>query len=427
GLRYPYYFDLLKNMGEIYIAMLQISVTPFIICVVSTCVGRFIRGRHAGVSLGDAGVNLGKFLFIVCLGLILVAFIGVVFGVGGNPGSELSDKTQNTLGTLVLNHAEYTRRILSYEKPVIQEDEQLSSKKILTNLIPHSLVTPLREGESLGVLLFALCIGLVLGFIPNEPAEAAFAFFKAFFNLITRCINWSMYFLPVGLFCLVASQVSRIDVAILDALIRLIIVIHLAGIVSFLICVILVSVKTGRSFHHVFAGLKDTAFIALGTKNSFVTIPSAIDELQRNFNVNAFSASLLAPVSFTLFRFGTVMLLAVTAVFMAQLYTIDLNAMTLTVALLSSLLAGAATVGISSLTMLSFVLDTLGLPFDIAFILLLTIHPVINSIVTLVNVTANCTAIILASPKGTDTVDRDGLEQEGTAADQLDILVFRGA
>ena len=403
GFQYPHYSDLLRDIGDMYIAILQMCVMPFMVCAVAIAVGRLIRNR-------DADINFVKFISIVCTGLFVAAFLSIGLGVAGKPGSSLSTDDLNILGSIVNSSEHSANLVVNYENPGIQESQSASIIDFLTDLIPNNILASMGEGETLKVLFFALLIGLVLGFLATEQAEASFVFFNAIADAISRIINWCMYLLPAGLFCIVAGQVSSVGLDVLSVMVRFIVVIHAAGLAFLLICVIVVALKTRMSYWRVFSGLGNTTMIALGTRNSFISIPSAIDELQRNFNISSLSASLLAPVGFTVFRFGTVMLFGVTAVFMAQLYAIELNAMTLTVALLSSLLAGVATAGAPSLvalSMLSFVLDTLGLPFEIAFILLLAIDPIIDSIVTLVNVNANCAAIILASPGSTDTLESE--------------------
>lgn len=393
GLQYPQYSTILGVFGDMYLAILQMCVMPIMICAVATSIGKLIRTKQSDI-------NLLKVVTVFCLGMVIASSLGIAAGVIGKPGSSLGEAAQNTLGDLV-NTSEYgADLVISYDNPVIEEREKISILDFISNLVPNNIFAAMSQGESLKVLFFAMFLGLALGFVANEPATAAFNVFDAIYDAMSQVINWAMYGLPIGLFCLVAKQMSTVGLEILLAMVRLIIVIHVVSITFLAVSLILVSIKTRKPIWRTVTGLKNTAMISFGTRSSFASIPSAIDELQRNFSVSTSSATLLVPLGFTVFRFGTVMMFALAAVFMGQLYEIDLNAMTLTIALLSALLAGAATAGapgLVALSMLSFVLGALGLPFDTAFVLLLAIDPITDSILTLVNVNTNCAATILAS------------------------------
>lgn len=416
GINFPQYSKLLGVVGDMYLAILQMCVMPIMLCAVATSIGKLIRTKQSDLSIS-------KIVVIFCLGMVLAASLGIASGVIGKPGLSLGEKAQNTLGDLV-NTSEYgADLVISYDNPVVVEREKVTIIDFLSNLVPSNVFASMSQGESLKVLFFAMLLGLALGFISAEPASAAFEFFNAIFEAMTRIINWAMHGLPIGLFCLVAKQMSTVGLDILGAMFRLVIVIHVVCLIFLAISLILVSIKTKTPIWRTLAGLKNTAMVAFGTRSSFASIPAAIDELQRNFGVSNSSASLLVPLGFTVFRFGTVMMFALAAVFMGQLYEVNLTPMTLAVALLSSLLAGAATAGapgLVALSMLSFVLGTLGLPFDTAFVLLLAIDPITDPILTLVNVNINCAATVLSSST------KASVPQEAVSAPGVDTAVSEG-
>ncbi len=84
---------------------------------------------------------------------------------------------------------------------------------------------------------------------------------------------------------------------------------------------------------------------------------------------------------------------------MAQIYGIELGVNEISMVFIGSILAGLAASsapGIVGLSMIAMILDPLGLPTHVAIILLLAIDPIVDPILTALNVHANCAMTVFA-------------------------------
>jgi proton glutamate symport protein len=139
--------------------------------------------------------------------------------------------------------------------------------------------------------------------------------------------------------------------------------------------------------------------VAFGTSSSFAAIPSALRCLQNNLKINRGTTNLVIPLGININPQGTVMYFALSTILIAQIYNVSLGSQGFMIALIGSILAGMGATGVpgaGGLSILALILGPLGLPVQTAIILLIAIDPIIDAILTVTNVYANCAATVLA-------------------------------
>ena len=154
------------------------------------------------------------------------------------------------------------------------------------------------------------------------------------------------------------------------------------------------------SFFRSFIALKETFVAALGTSSSFATIPSALHSLRHELHLDEQATKLVIPLGVSLNPHGTAIYFAISAVFIAQLYNTSLSAPALIIILVGSILAGIAATGApgaGALPMIALILEPLGLPVATAVVFLIAVDPVLDPIITLTTVHANCTAAAMVA------------------------------
>ena len=225
-------------------------------------------------------------------------------------------------------------------------------------------------------------------------------FIDVLYDALLRIITWVMYGLPFGLCCLLAYQIAQIGLDIILSLLKLVIFSYLCALILIGIYGIAMWIKIGGPFLRSFAALKETFVVALGTSSSFATIPSALRCLQEKLHLDVQATRLVVPLGISLNPHGTAMYFAISAVFFAQLYNISLSAPALAIILVGSILAGIAATGApgaGALAMIALVLEPLGLPVATAVILLTAVDPILDPMITLTTVHANCTAATMVA------------------------------
>jgi Na+/H+-dicarboxylate symporter len=215
-----------------------------------------------------------------------------------------------------------------------------------------------------------------------------------------------MHLLPFGLLCLFAGQVAHVGMDIVWATAKLIQYIYISCIATMIVYSLIIwwKLKHRLSYLDTLAGLRQPLVVALGTASSFATIPSALGALKDNLKVDENVSDLVIPLGMTINPPASVLQFAISSIFIAQIYGTELGLDQLAMIFVGAILAGLASSSAPSmvaLSMIAMILDPLGLPSSVAIILLIAIDPVVDPIVTVLNVHANCALAVTLS--GTET------------------------
>jgi proton glutamate symport protein len=139
--------------------------------------------------------------------------------------------------------------------------------------------------------------------------------------------------------------------------------------------------------------------VAAATRNTLACIPISVETMTQELCTSAETCELYIPVGFATLRFGTMLHFAVATVFIGSLlgHSFGLGDMIMVAVL--SVAASFATLGISgaaAMAPLAGVLRPFGLPYELAFPLLLIIDPLVHMVRIMLNVAVNCTIAALA-------------------------------
>jgi Na+/H+-dicarboxylate symporter len=96
---------------------------------------------------------------------------------------------------------------------------------------------------------------------------------------------------------------------------------------------------------------------------------------------------------------ASVLQFAISSIFISQIYGVDLNFTQLNIVFIGAIFAGLAsssTPSIVALSMIAMILDPLGLPSSVAIILLVAIDPIVDPIITALNVYSNCALAVVS-------------------------------
>jgi len=222
----------------------------------------------------------------------------------------------------------------------------------------------------------------------------------AFYSAFLAAINWVMYLLPFGLCCLFASQIAQVGLDVFWAMSTLVLYIYCSALILIFIYTLLIYYKSNATYLQTLSALRQPFFVALGTASSFASIPAALNALQEKLEVNRDISDLIIPLGMTINPPGSVLYFAIAGTFIAQIYNVSLDFSQLTIMVIGALFAGissASAPGIVGLSMISMVLIPLGLPVEVAVILLIAIDPIVDPILTVVNVLSNCAMTLFAA------------------------------
>jgi proton glutamate symport protein len=379
--------------GHIYLDILKMCILPILVTAITMSIARLLQAE------GESSF-IQRMLVVFVLSIVMSAILGLAVGLISQPGSGFDKASLVSLGSIVRDSGAPDLEISAYE-PFVAKEKPSFSKTFIANLIPENIFSALTTGSSLKVLFFAILFGIALGTINKNKSESLMSVIESIYIAFSIMVKWLMLILPFGLLGLIAHDVSEVGIPVLMAMIKFVPIALLGFSALFIISSLIMLQRTG-SLMAPLAALKETIVMALGTGNALACLPSAINGLVDELGYDKKSTDLIVPLSLTICRTGPTLYFALATLFVAQLYKVDLGISDLMAVFVWSIFAGLATAGASGvvlLSMLTLVLEPLGLPAEAVLVLFIVIDPIIGPFRALAIVHTSCAISTLILPK----------------------------
>ncbi len=345
--------DIVRFLGVIFLRMLMLIVIPLVvtsmICGITSLGDIRQMGKVGGWTLvyyfttGAAAVTLG---------IILVQVIEP--GVG-------ADDTFAYVSEHVIVREDTSIANTLLEVVRGRPDEPGSG------MIPANVFRAVTETNVLGLIVFSLVFGAALSTL-GERAKPAVDFFRAVNEAVMCMVRLVIFFTPVGVFGLIATQIADAGggEAFYVELQRLgwfVLTVTLGLAIHLIVLCIVLAVFARRNPLRYFYGVARALLTALSTDSSSATLPVTIECVEEN-GVSERAAGFVLPLGATINMDGTALYEATAAIFIAQSAGIPLSGAALVIVFLTATLAAVGAPGIPSagLVTLMIVLSAVNLP-----------------------------------------------------------------
>ena len=372
----------IKPLGDIFIRLLMMIAIPLVFA--SLLVG--VSSLHDVTKMARIG---GKTIAYYVLTTALAISIGLTFGNVVQPGGRMDPVAKERL-------------LAAYEEDAAERIEQNISVDFLdyiVNLVPKNVAQALAEAEMLQIIFFALLLGITLLFIDREKAQRVIVFFDAISDAMIKMVDFVMLIAPYAVFALIAATIAEFGFGILQTLIWYILaVVGGLAVQTFLVYPLLLKLF-GRDvpLGHFLRELRPAQLVAFTTSSSAATLPVTMESCE-NVGAPKSVTSFVLPLGATINMDGTALYQGVAAVFIAQVYGMDLSiTQQLTVVLTATLASiGTAPVPGVGIIMLIIVLRSVGVP-ETGIALILGVDRILDMCRTITNVTSDATATMIVS------------------------------
>lgn len=282
--------------------------------------------------------------------------------------------------------------------------ESKSFVNTLLDMIPTNPFKSMVEGNMLQVIVFSLLLGIAMNLIGNK-AEPVKKIFESFNDLFMKMLDLIMQLAPFGVFALIATTFATTG---FDAMIPLLkymscILISLA-IQGFVVYSGLLKLFTKLPLKPFYKRFTRIAAVTFSTSSSNASLPVSSETMQEAGVSNTITSFTL-PLGCTINMDGTAIMQGTAAIFISQIYGIDLGISGILTIILTATLASIGTAGVPGvgMVMLSMVLQAVGLPVE-GIALILGVDRILDMCRTTINVMGDCicTLIISKSEKDLD-------------------------
>jgi Na+/H+-dicarboxylate symporter len=325
-------------VGTVFIKLLKMLIVPLIVASMVMGVARVGDIRRLG-NLG--GKTFAYYLLTtfasVLVGLVLVNIIRP--GVGG--------------------------AVLGAQTPEAAR-VHVTVGSILVNMIPDNPIKAAADGQILPVIVFSLLLGAVLTTL-GAKAKALVDFFDSLNEAMMKLTDWIIRLTPIGVFALIAAVVAETGTGIFGNVGRYMVTVLVGLGVHALVTLPLILRLVGRvNPRRLAARVAPALTTAFSTASSSATLPLTIECVEVEAGVSKRVSSFVLPLGATVNMDGTALYESVAAVFIAQLYGIDLTIGQQVLVFFTATLAAIGAAGIPSagLVTMAIVLNAVGLPLD---------------------------------------------------------------
>ncbi|QFG00993.1 glutamate:protein symporter [Psychrobacillus glaciei] len=366
----------LQPIGTIFINMIKMIVVPIIISTL-------ILGVAGTGSIKQLGKLGGKTLIYFEIVTTIAIVVGLLAANIFHPGAGLDMST--------LSKGDIDQYVQTSE-----EVQHHGFADVIVNAVPSNIVKAMSEGNMLAIIFFSVLFGLGIAAI-GEKGKPVLAFFQGTADAMFWVTNLIMKFAPFGVFALIGVTVSKFGLESLLPLGKLMILVY-ATMIFFIIFVLGGIAKlVGINIFHLMKVLKDELLLAYSTSSSETVLPKVMEKMEK-FGAPKDIVSFVVPTGYSFNLDGSTLYQAIAAIFIAQMYHIDLSItqqITLVLVLMLTSKGIAGVPGVSFVVLLA-TLGTVGIPPEgLAFIA--GIDRLLDMARTVVNVVGNSLATIVMS------------------------------
>lgn len=370
----------IKPLGTIFINLLNMIAIPLVLS--SLIVGVASLGNLK--KLARIG---GKTISIYIATTALSITIGLILGNLIQPGKKLNSQTKEEL-------------VSAYQSELAQKVQtkiEFNLMDQLVNLVPRNVIKAMADAEMLQIVFFALMVGMALTILSQSKAEPVIKFFDGFSDTMIKLVDLIMKIAPFGVFALISATVAEFGFEILGTLGWYIFTV-LAGLLIHTVFVYSGLVKFfGKMSPKIFfKGIRRAQLVAFTTSSSAATLPVNMECCEENLGISKSITSFTLPLGATINMDGTALYQGVAAIFIAQVFGIDLSLYDQLVIILTAVLAsiGTAPVPGVGIIMLLIILKAVHIP-EIGIALILGVDRILDMCRTVTNISGDAAVSVV--------------------------------
>lgn len=376
--------EVLKVVGNIFLSMINMLIVPLIFA--SMTVG--ITSIHDPEKLGRVGL---KTLLIYFFTTMFAIFLGITFAEVFRPGVGIEMAKTDVPVTIAA-------------APNLSE--------IIQAIIPSNPVAAMVNGNMLQIIVFSIFLGISINFA-GAKGRPVLQVLESLADVMYRMTSIVMEFSPIGVFAFMTAITASFGLDAIVSLMKFLMVYYGACLTHLLVvfCGILALAKLNPL--PFFRGMGDAIMVAFSTCSSSATLPVSMHCVQKNLGVSKNITNFVLPLGASLNMNGAAIFQGMAAVFIAQVFSIDLDwkslLMIVTTATLSTV--GAASVPTGSYVMLSVVFASVGLPVE-GIAMLLGIDRVREMVSTVLNILGDAVCAVYVAAKENELDERQYYHHE---------------
>jgi len=374
-------YAVITSMGTIFIRLLRMVIVPLIFTSIVTGVAGVGDSRRLGrLGAKTFAYYLVSSLLAIGIGIVLANTIrpGVGARIGSGHGFDPS----------------------SLHTPA-------SPGQILIDMIPLNPIKAASDGHILGVIFFAILLGIALNRLGGESRRVLEKFFRAGFEVMMQITDMVIRLAPLGVFGLVTQAVAGAGLELFRTLgFYMITILTGFSIHLFAVLPALLFFLTRLDPRRHFRAMAPAMMTAFSTCSSNATLPVTMNNVEKRAGVSNTVSSFVLPLGATVNMNGTALYECAGVIFISQVLGMHLTLTHQLTVVLTALLSAVGCAGIPSAGLVVIFIVTQAIGFrdaDVGVIIgaMLAVDRPLDMFRTMVNIFSDSVgAVVVAHSEG---------------------------
>ncbi|NIM49545.1 MAG: cation:dicarboxylase symporter family transporter [Gemmatimonadales bacterium] len=368
--------------GKVFLALIQMVVVVLVLS--SIVIG--ITSSGDPEFLKRVGWRVMLF-FVVTTGVAVA--LGIVLASVARPGQFIdADLLERTLS------------VAGVEPPAPAgaqpSGETVSIPERIIGLIPTNPFGAVLEHAMLQIVILAIFIGIALIAMPADRAQPLLDLMGSVQELSMTIVSWAMLLAPYAVLGLLAQITIKIGFDAIVGMSAYVGTVLLALALLLLLYLAIVAVLGRHSPMAFLRGIRDVQLLAFSTSSSAAVMPLSMQTAEEKLGTSKALSQFIIPLGATVNMAGTAIYQVVAAVFLTQVFSVELSTSDL-------FLLAATTVGASigspstpgvGIVILATILTSVGVPAS-GIALIIGVDRILDMSRTSINVTGDLAACVV--------------------------------
>ena len=361
--------------GQLFLAMIQMVVIPLVMS--SIILGIASSGDSA--FLKKMGFRIAPY-FIITTTIAVV--IGITIATLLNPGNYVDVELVNSMvgdtpHTVTTTHVE----------------QDISLPERIVSLVPANPTQSLIEKDMLAIVIYAIFIGIALLALEKRQSKLILDMTTSLQALTLKIVNWAMMIAPIAVFGLLCDITIRVGTKAIFGM-SIYVVTVILGLLLLLGFYVLIATFIARKNPKEFLyAIREPQLLAFSTSSSAAVMPLSMKTAHEKLNVRQSIAQFIVPLGATINMDGTALYQVVAAVFLTQVFGIELtlsDLLLLTATTIGASIGSPSTPGVG-IVILASILQGIGVPIA-GIALIIGVDRILDMCRTAVNVSGDLAA-----------------------------------
>ena len=364
-------------IGNVFLALIQMIVIPLIMS--SIILG--ITSAEDTQTLKTLGLKIAPyFVFTTIIAVTIGIFITYLIHPGTYVSADIINQISNT-------------QVVLKEATILKD---ISIPDMIVDLIPVNSVKERLDGNILAFVILSIFVGVALMSMKEDDAKPIKDLAKSLQAFSLTVVSWAMKLAPYAVFGLLCNITIKIGFDAISSMSMYVFTV-LFGL-GILLCFYLTIVYVTSKMKPLdfLRKIREVQLMAFSTSSSAAVMPLSMKTAEEELNIPTSISKFVIPLGATINMDGTALYQVIAAIFLTQLFGIDLDlvdVIILAITTVGASIGAPSTPGVG-IVILATILQGLGVPPE-GVALILGVDRILDMCRTTINVTGDLTATIV--------------------------------